>query len=104
MSTTQISRARQSQLAAAFRAGRTAASAKIAGLCEFDAFCASLKIENPYADRDGMMPAQMASVRAAQWHAFVAGIDRALGKINDAGTMLRNARFCLRRATELGRA
>lgn len=104
MTATQISRARQSQLAAAFRAGRQAAAIEMAGRDELSAFCATMQIANPYADRDGLMPVPMTSVQCAQWHAFGAGIDRALGHIGAAGTMLRNARFCLRRATELGRA
>lgn len=96
MTNTQISRARQTQLGLAFRAGREAAAAN-PGKFEF-------QIANPYSERDGAMPEQLASVRGAQWHAFVAGILREHGNISNASVMLRNARFCLRRATELGRA
>ena len=96
MTTVQIARARQSQIAQAFRAGRAAAVAN-PGKLDF-------QIPNPYAERDGSMPELLATVRGAQWHAFSAGILRQHGNIANAGILLRNARFCLRRATELGRA
>lgn len=96
MTKIQISKARQSQLAAAFRAGRKATEK----LNREYAF----QTPNPYADSDGGMPEQLASVRGAQWHAFDAGCLRAKGNVSGAGMMLRNARFCLCRATDLGRA
>lgn len=91
----QIPLARQTQIGCAFRAGRAAAAA-CPGKFEF-------QIENPYSSRDGM-PEQLASVRAAQWHAFAAGISRERGNISNSGISLRNARFCMRRAVALGRA
>lgn len=93
MTAFKISRARQSQIAQAFRAGRAAAARN-----------PDLQIPNPYAERDGSMPELLASVRGAQWFAFAAGILRQRSDISNAGTMLRNARFCMHRATELGRA
>lgn len=93
MTTIQISRARQSQLAHAFRAGRAAMAAN-AGKYDF-------QVPNQYAVRD-QMPEDITTVQGSMWHAFEAGKLRAIGKITDAATMLRNARFCMRRATERG--
>lgn len=83
----EISKGRQQQIAAAYRAGKTAGTKA-----------------NPYNDRDGMMPESLASVQCALWHAFAAGREGAAGNRKNAFTMIRNARFCMRRATALGRA
>jgi hypothetical protein len=92
-----ISKARQSQLAAAFRAGRAAATQHVGELL------VSIQVSNPYSER-GCMPESMASVRCAQWHAFNAGVELQMGKISNASTALRNARFFITRATAIGRA
>lgn len=89
MLTPQISTARHSQIALAFRAGRASAG--------------TAQIHNPYS-LNGMMPESLASVAGSLWHAFEAGKSRRDGSISGAGTMLRNARYCMRRATDLGRA
>lgn len=93
----EISKARQSQLAATFKAGRIAAAQHVGELL------VSTQVSNPYAEGD-CMPESMASLRGAQWHAFKAGVERQMGNINNASTALRNARFFMRRATALGRA
>lgn len=90
--TNHPNRARQSQIGLAYRAGREAmkASGK-----QYD-----FEVPNKFADRDGWMPEDLATVTGALWHAFEAGKLRELGNIKGASTMLRNARLCLRRALE----
>lgn len=95
MNTTQISHARQTQIGMAFRDGRKAAAKT---KCE-----GSARKMNPFAIR-GRMPERLATREGALWHAYVAGIDRELSAIKNAATMMRNARFLMRRAIELGRA
>lgn len=91
----QISRPRHTQLAKAFRGGRTA-MARSPAKHDFE-------VKNPYAVRNAM-PDDIATVQGAMLHAFEAGKLRQLGMISDAGTLLRNARYCMRRATERGQA
>ncbi|TRO07546.1 hypothetical protein EQ836_25350 [Ectopseudomonas mendocina] len=91
----EISKSRQRQLAVAFRAGRTAATQHVGELL------VSIQVCNPYSER-GCMPESMASVRCAQWHAFNAGVERQMGKISNASTALRNARFFMRSAAAIG--
>jgi len=86
--TNHPNRARQSQIGLAYRAGREAmkASGK-----KYD-----FEVPNKFAIR-GAMPYDPATIQGVLWHAFEAGKLREVGNISGASTMLRNARFCLRR-------
>lgn len=103
MTSTEISRGRQTQIAMAFSAGRQAAIKYLAQNPDFDAWMARFSVANPYAEY-GCMPASCATVQGALWQAYNGGIERAVGEIANASTCLRNARFFMLRATELGRA
>ena len=74
-----LPKARQAQLAAAYRAGRQQRPGR----------------DNPHAE-DHMIPAQ--PLRAALWHAFEAGRAVTAGRRRDAYILLRGARFCMRAA------
>lgn len=103
LNTTEISKGRHTQIAMAFSAGRQAAIQYLAQNPDFSAWMARFAVDNPYSDR-GCMPAQCATVQGALWQAYNGGIERAIGEIINASTCLRNARFFMLRATELGRA
>lgn len=96
VNTKNTSRARHSQIAIAFRNGREAA--KSASATTFH------QVANIHATRDGAMPESLATVQGALWHAFLAGVERQIGRTRDAGISLRNSRFLMQRATALGRA
>lgn len=100
----EISKARQSQLALAFRAGKAAALKNL----ESKKYEYDFQIPNKFADRDGGMPGVLGmpavNVQNAQWHAFQSGVLMAYGKISGAGTMMKNARFFLRAAIRLNLA
>ncbi len=100
----EISKARQSQLALAFKAGKAAALKNL----ESKKYEYDFQIPNKFADRDGGMPGNLGmpavNLQNAQWHAFQSGVLRGYGKISGAATMMRNARFFLCEATRLGRA
>jgi hypothetical protein len=85
----QISKARQSKIAIAYKAGIKAMTLSND----------IIQVPNPYSENHGM-PEMVASVQGSLWHAFEAGKYRTLNQIEDAGTMMRNARYFMRRATE----
>lgn len=100
----EISKARQSLLGQAFRAGKAAAFKNL----ESKKYEYDFQIPNTFAGRDGGMPASSFGgpamiVQCAQWHAFVSGVCAGYKKIKDAGTCMGNARFVMRRAIDLGR-
>lgn len=103
MNISEISKARHAQMAIAFRAGRKAAARYLEQNKDSAAWAVMFAVGNPFAERGGM-PENTATVRGAMWSAYRAGIERAAGEIMNASTYLRNARFFMRRATELGRA
>jgi hypothetical protein len=103
MQTPEIKKAHQTQLCLAFAAGRQAAERYVSENRALESWTAMFRVGNPYAENGGM-PERACTVRGAMWHAYEAGIYRALGRIADAATGIRNARFVLRRAAELGRA
>jgi hypothetical protein len=76
MSMNTLPKVRQSQIAAAYRAGRQQRPGR----------------DNPHA-QNHQIPA--APLPAALWHAFEAGRSVAAGKRSDAYTLMRNARFCM---------
>jgi len=103
MTTTEISRGRQTQIAMAFSAGRQAAIKYLAENPIREPWMARFAVDNPYSER-GCMPNRLCTVQGALWFAYNAGIDRAIGQIEDAATYMRNARHSMLRATELGLA
>ena len=96
MQTFEISKDNHGQIARAYQRGRRAERDYRQSI----AAC----VLNPYAGRHGMLPEPIASVRCSKWHAFEAGRSHELGEYHDAYHLLRSARFCMLRATVLGRA
>lgn len=97
-----LTREHHAIIAAAFREGVAAAKVRRLERGDLRRFDVRANV-NPY--REGhMMPVQMASVRCAKWHAFAAGVDFVADGIKNAGTVLRNARYCMSHAIRLGRA
>lgn len=83
----ELSKGRQQQLAAAFRAGRAARKRAILPFV--------FLVGNVYS-RGGVMP-ESGTVAFALWHAFEAGKYREDGQIKGSATMMRNARLCMKK-------